>query len=70
MMLTVQSVQSVQSDVAGPYRPYRSDVASICWLAVVESGSDTCPLVANGMRTRGPIRGCHVSLIVWLLVVM
>jgi hypothetical protein len=42
-------------------------VADVGWLRVVESGADTCPLVANGMRTRGPIRGCHVSLIVWLM---
>jgi hypothetical protein len=34
--------------VAGPYRPYDDvsgdDVARNCWLAAVESGSDTCPL--------------------------
>jgi hypothetical protein len=39
MMLTVQSVQS---DVAGPYRPYRSDVAESGWLAW-----------SNQMSTRG-----------------
>jgi hypothetical protein len=42
------------------------DVATSGWLTVVESGVDTCPLVANSMRTGGPIRGRHVSLIVWL----
>jgi hypothetical protein len=67
------TVQSVQSDVAGSYRPYDDmsgdDVASNCWLAAIESGSDMCPLVANGVRTRGPIRGRHVSLIVWFMVV-
>jgi hypothetical protein len=45
-------------------------VATFGWLTVVELGSDTCPLVANGMRTRGPIRGCHVSLIVWVVVII
>jgi hypothetical protein len=45
-------------------------VATFGWLTVVESGSDTCPLVANGMRTRGPIRGRHVSLVVWVVVII
>ena len=45
------------------------DVATFGWLTVVESGNDTCPLVENGMRTRGPIRGRHVSLVVWFMVV-
>jgi hypothetical protein len=56
--------------VAGPYRPYDDvsggDVADVGWLTVVESGDDTCLWVANGMRTRGPIRGRHVSLVDWL----
>jgi hypothetical protein len=63
----VLTVQSVQSDVARSYRPYDDmsgdDVARNYWLAAVESGSDTCPLVANGVRTRGPICGHHVSLV-------
>jgi hypothetical protein len=46
------------------------DVATSGWLTVVESGSDTCPLVVNGMRTRGPIRGRHVSLVVWVVVII
>jgi hypothetical protein len=46
------------------------DVATFGWLTVVELGSDTCPLVANGMRTRGPICGRHVSLIVWVVVII
>jgi hypothetical protein len=54
--------------VAGPYDRTSGDVADVGWLIVGESGADTCPLVANDMRTRGPIRGRHVSLIVWLLV--
>jgi hypothetical protein len=40
------------------------------WLKFFESRSDTCPLVANGMRTRGPIRGHHVSLVVWVVVII
>jgi hypothetical protein len=26
--------------------------------------------VANGMRTRGPTRGCHVSLLGWFMIVV
>jgi hypothetical protein len=70
----VLTVQFVQSNVAGPYRPYDDvsgdDMARNCWLEAVELGSDTFPLVGNGVRTRGPIRGCHVSLIVWFMVVV
>jgi hypothetical protein len=40
------------------------------WLTAIESGSDTCPLVENGMRIRGPIYGCHVSLVVWVVVII
>jgi hypothetical protein len=68
----VLTVQSVRSDVAGPYRPYDDmsdgDMVDVGWLTVGESGDDTCPLVANGVRTRGPIRGRHVSLIVWFIL--
>jgi hypothetical protein len=43
--------------------PYSGDVAGCCWLMIIEWGDETCPLVANSMRTRGPIHGRHVSLI-------
>jgi hypothetical protein len=46
------------------------DVETFGCLTVVESGSDTCPLVANGMRTRGPIPGRHMSLVVWVVVII
>jgi uncharacterized membrane protein len=45
-------------------------VATSSWLTVVEFESDTCPLVANGMRKRGPIHGRHVSLVVWVVVII
>jgi hypothetical protein len=43
------------------------DVANIHWLAVGESWSDMCSLVENDVRTRGPIRGHHMSLGYWLV---
>jgi hypothetical protein len=42
------------------------DVVHIGWLVVDEYGVDTCHWVAYNRRTRGPIQGCHMSLIGWL----
>ena len=39
------------------------DVANAGWLFVGEYDDETCPFWANDMRTRGPTRGRHVSLI-------
>jgi hypothetical protein len=44
----------------------RDDVATAGWLFVGEYGDDTCPFMANNMRTRGPIGGRHVSPHFWL----
>jgi hypothetical protein len=41
------------------------------WLMVVESGVTRVIWLANGVRTRGPIGGRHVSLIIlvmWLYI--
>jgi hypothetical protein len=73
----VQSVQSVRmltwhdrtlmwldihADVEG-------DVAVSRGLAVVvESVVDTWQFLANGMVPRGPVMGCHVAPLYWLLV--
>jgi hypothetical protein len=58
---------SPYGDVAGPYHHDDmavDDVAHFYWLVVGESDVDTCHLVANNMRTRGPIHGRHVSSLV------
>jgi len=44
------------------------DVSRFYWLVVVQSGDGTCHLMANDVRTRGPIGGRHVSLVYWLMV--
>jgi hypothetical protein len=59
------SPYSPYGDVAGPYRSYGGDVADIGWSILGESDVDTCHWVAYNRRTRGPIQGCHVSLIGW-----
>jgi hypothetical protein len=42
------------------------DVATSGWLIAASKELTRVRLWANDMRTRGPIRGHHVSLIVWL----
>jgi hypothetical protein len=63
------TVQSVQADVAGSY-----DHTLMChvmtWYILIgrQLAYDILThvlLVANGMMTRGPISGRHVSLVVW-----
>jgi hypothetical protein len=45
------------------------DMADVGWLTVGESEEMTrVHLLANGVRTRGPICGHHVSLIVWFIL--
>jgi hypothetical protein len=77
----------LDADCTCPYSPYGptwqgrtihtmmcqvDDVARIHWLMVVESNRMTRVIwLANGVRTRGPIGGRHVSLIIlvmWLYI--
>jgi hypothetical protein len=72
-----KQAKKIDADCTSPYSPYVSDVAGpydrtkMTWQAMVgwrltNQEMTRVSLVASGMRTRGPIHGHHVSLIIWL----
>ena len=80
-----QTGKKFDADCTSPYSLYgmtwqgRTDRTMMCqvmmWQAIVgwqllNREVTRVRLVANGMRTRGPIHGHHVSLVVWVMVVV